>query len=682
MAANQSAFYANAIRTGFDGQDNLPTGVTATLEYDRGTPDTIKISVRDILRGAPSDALSLSTFDFNGAAASTTEPSVSPQLAATTAPGALAGSNQIVSAATTACEVGSLYLLSYTIDAGSAFTAVFPGGTSPFPPPTDPYPTEVGTHHLLVECDATDTTAIMRTNGPGTISDFSLRKAEWNYNVPASSAGNSIQFTVTHGESTFSAFSFVPTASEIYVSTSGSDFTGTGAISSPYYSPAHAATKVQPGDTVYLRPGVYSPFSIATAGTSGNVITFTTMPGEEHEAIIRGDLMQHEFYGGDGVNDLEDNEYFRDGIRVEGVSYITISNLTVKEFWRNGIFVIGNGVGTITEQIIIDNCKTENTGLSGIYVCGDRSDSPVPANDPFRTRNVTIRNNNITKTNVITDYNNNTTNPQGEPGGVGEAITVANSVQFVDTYDNTLYDSRQYGIDYKNHVVDGSIYGNTISGFERYGIYIDAGELDVRRIDVYNNRIDNCGYGITLAREEDGNDSGDDLILEDIDIYNNVISDIDDIGLYLQKHPKDGQDIGLYQNIRLRFNSLYNTNRSGETRDINIDDISAFGNNLASTPIVAGIELIGNIIWNPDGSHNCRTDVASDGRFTVSDNFNVVNGTSNGTNPRYANPEGGNFNLLSTSAAVDSVVGQSASPFDTDYDGNARPATANAGAFE
>lgn len=79
----------------------------------------------------------------------------------------------------------------------------------------------------------------------------------------------------------------------------------------------------------------------------------------------------------------------------------------------------------------------------------------------------------------------------------------------------------------------------------RYAINIDAGETDVRRIWIGQNILTNCRTGIVLAREEDGNDSGDDLVLEDIDIGGNIVAHMSRPGIHFQRHgTKDQQDIG------------------------------------------------------------------------------------------------------------------------------------------
>src|SRR4029077_12199358 len=72
-----------------------------------------------------------------------------------------------------------------------------------------------------------------------------------------------------------------------YVSTSGSD-SNSGTLSKPWKTIQHAADSVHPGDTVYVRGGVYNKLvSIKVSGSaSAGFITFSSYPGEL--AIVDG----------------------------------------------------------------------------------------------------------------------------------------------------------------------------------------------------------------------------------------------------------------------------------------------------------------------------------------------------------------------------------------------------------
>lgn len=556
-----------------------------------------------------------------------------------TTTGRFSGAGSAIATTIGALSTGEDYVLYYEITDDGGSNGLFTALNGPFG--FRQLPRTIGVHNVILTCQNTDLNPFLRINGDLTFSTISLRRR-------GPDAGRQVAWEIGAGALSRAGTAYVPSA-QIYVSPTGSDSTGTGAAATPFQSPEYATSRAMPGDTIFLRPGVYDPFEVQGSGSADNPLTITTLPGEERQVIIRGDLQSHAVYGGPGV---PQNNATRDGIRIVGKNHVVLRGLRVEYCWRNGIFIAGAGESTVSGNHIIENCFTQHTGLSGILACGERPELPVPANDPFRTRYITIRNNEVTQTNVVTDYNDTVTNSFGEPGGVGEAITVANSVQHIHVHGNNVHNSRQYGIDFKNHVADGEIHDNRIDRVIRYGIYLDAGETDIRRISVRDNVVTHCRAGIVLSREEDGDDSGDGLVFEDIDIDNNTLAHLSRIGIHFQRHPsKDQQDIGHIRRIRARLNTLFDTNTDGFYRDLNIDDWATFGTNLAGQPIVEGIEVRGNIAWNPDGDMWMRANVADDPRFIVADNFNVADGQSMGIDPMFADPLNGDFTLQAGSPA-------------------------------
>jgi hypothetical protein len=671
------------LRLGGSQVVNAGPSISVGLEYDKSAP-SIRLFLTAARRGGVADTLEVTQFDVEDTDnLDLVTDEVSPELADTTAPGALTGATGQKVTAMSGAVADGLYLVSYEVTAADPDVTLFAFSGGPFPFVADQFPTRVGIHHVLITAEDAGTGDAIRKGGTGniTISALSIKRAEWTVDTTLMTAGDEIAFTIARGEAGRGATVTVPTANEIYVAPNGSDTLGTGAQASPYQSPGLVV--LGPGDQMILEHGVYDPFEVQGNGADGNPAIVRSRPGFERQTIIRGDLQQHVAYGGPGV---AQNNATRDGIRIAGKNHITIRGLTCEYVWRNGIFAIGNGADTVSGNIIIEDCFTQHTGLSGILVCGDLPENPVAGDDAFRMQQVRIRRNEVTQTNVVTDFNDTVENSFGEPGGVGEAITVANSVRYAYTTDNYVHTTRQYGIDYKNHVVDGEITGNRIDAAFRYAIYLDSGETDIRRILVANNRMSNCRAGLVLAREEDGNDSGDDLVMEDIDIVNNVTWNMSRVGLHFQRHPtKDQQNIGFFRRIRARFNSFFNTNTDGIYRDINIDDIAGFGNNIAGDPIVSGIELIGNVAWNPDGAMRMAIDVAGDSRFTVAQNYNVQDGTFTATDVLYVDPtaEEPDFNLGDGSGAKEIVTTASyiTGQFALGPNGNKRTVPADAGAY-
>lgn len=600
-----------------------------------------------------------------------------PELARQREPGHLRGTGTIVSALSEPLEVGAAYTLRYEITANAGTRSFYTpaGAGSPFHFAS--LPITVGHHAITLIAQDEETAAIARLDGDLTFGSFSCRKA-------GGAAGRQIQMTVTSGQAKSRSTIYTPDPGILYTAPWGDDTSGTGAFGSPFATPAAACAVARPGDTVYLRPGTYAPFEIAVSGTAENPITITTRPGEEHQAIIEGDLSQHSMYGGDGV---EAQEATRDGIYVSAQDHLHISNLTIQNVWRCGIFFVGAPDEQHGNHIIANNVVSM-TGSSGIYVGGNSSATIIPLEETSRLRmdNVLIEHNDVSQTNVVTDYNNNTTNPQGQPGGVAEAITVAASASNIITRFNDVHDTRQYGIDYKAGVRGGEIYGNRVRNVSRYGIYLDAGRRFVEDVAIYNNQIWSCRLGIVLSREAGSNTQNyatftaetgiEEFVqtLANIDIYNNLIWDIDEAGIFCQRHPqKDGPN-GEITNIRISFNTVYNANRSGSGRDLNLSGWS--DPDFLAAGIASGVEFVGNIVWND------TDEVRATNRFTGEEGF-FIDGNLIGVDPVFLNPAATPPNLaLSVGTTAVGLVGAAAviSPFEVDIDGELRSPTGAVGA--
>src|SRR3990170_5581953 len=67
----------------------------------------------------------------------------------------------------------------------------------------------------------------------------------------------------------------------VYLSVNGSD-SNSGTLNSPWKTLAYALTKLSPGDTLYLRGGIYyeTGISVSPRGTASAPITVRSYPGE------------------------------------------------------------------------------------------------------------------------------------------------------------------------------------------------------------------------------------------------------------------------------------------------------------------------------------------------------------------------------------------------------------------
>ncbi len=601
-----------------------------------------------------------------------------PELATLQEPGALRGDGTIVSSLKEPLEIGTSYTLRYHIRSATWDSRLFtaPNAGSPFA--FVRLPSGAGHHAVTLVAQNSDASAVLRLTGEIDFAAFSCRKE-------GGVAGRQIEMDVTVGSARSRKTIYTPDPGELFVSPMGDDKRGTGAFGSPFRTPGAACAAARPGDTVYLRPGVYAPFEIPVSGTEENPITVRTLPGEEHQAVIEGDLLLHRTYGGPGI---PEDEATRDGIYIRSQDYLHIRDLAIRNIWRCGIFVRGDEGEQHGHHVLANNLITM-TGSSAIYVGGNNSSTIIPRDEPrlARVTDVVMEYNDLSKTNVITDYNDNPNNPQGEPGGVAEAISVAANAANIITRYNDVHDTRQYGIDYKAGVRGGEIYGNRVWNVERYGIYLDTGRRFVEDVAIYNNHVWNCDLGIVLAREAGNKDIDYDVFtaqegpedflqtLSNIDVYNNLVWDTNLAGIYCQRHPKkDGPD-GVIRDIRIRFNTVYNANRAGTGRDLNLSGWSDA--DFEAAGVVSNVDFIGNIVWNDTAEMRILNTFVDKPGFLVADNLI-------GVDPSFAAPDATPPDLsLAVGSAAEGLAGATVTetPFTRDIDAVARDAAPAAGAY-
>lgn len=505
---------------------------------------------------------------------------------------------------------------------------------------------------LTVKNGAPTTGLVSAIAHSGTATDYptlSIVVPAYSYTLASADPGQEIRFTLTSGQTSKTYAVTTPALGEIYVAPpnkKGSDEFGTGSISSPFATPNFAASKTSPGDTVYFRPGTYPSCYPTISGTSGNPITFTTLPGEERLARIEGNLRKHTYYGGQGALPAAE---LADAFRIDTLSWIVVENLTLAYAFREGIYIRGGDAGQLTGNHVIRGNQIEFVGAHGIFAAGERPEEQVILpGEAMRLENVLVENNFIRFTNVVTDYNDQQINGQDptDVGGSVECLTFANGIRNSQAIGNIIGPSRQYGIDFKTFVEDCIAKGNHIFDVRRYGIYIDAGEHAVRRLLIADNLMERCNHAVTLAREEDTGVSGDNVALEDIAIVNNVAKDIRRSAYYLSRHPKDDQDIGYYRRIQLVGNTSVNCNTDRIYAENSLDDILAFGLNGLSQEIVEDIFVAENIAFKDNGQPLLNR-TTPDARFEYApNNVNYEDGVvADIQKPFFRNPIIGDFTI-------------------------------------
>ncbi len=401
--------------------------------------------------------------------------------------------------------------------------------------------------------------------------------------------------------------------------------TGPGTEGAPWLTILHAVKTARAGNTVLIRRGTYPEnesgrVAVANSGTARSPITFAAYPGDERQVIITGATF-----------------------RIAARSYIVVRGLKVTGVTSTsspqGISIEGPGT-----DITLSGNETYGTYSSGIGVWGvSWSTDPTDYQHLF---NIVIENNLIRR---------------ACDGGYNECITISNGVNNIIVRNNEVTESGNTvnggeGIDFKEGVFGGQIYGNYVHDIVKAGIYLDAagvgiGPGGVENIDIFGNMVRNIGTGegIELGTEGTGN-------LKNIRVFNNVVQGVNKNGLLVYAHPSGS---GTATGITLMNNTSYNNTRYG----VRIDWPSTRA---------SGIHVQNNIAYlNGYGDWS----VASGSAATAEHNLW-------GIDPRFVDAPAGNLRLRSGSPAVDAGSPNGAPA--VDFAGTARPqgAAVDIGAFE
>lgn len=271
-----------------------------------------------------------------------------------------------------------------------------------------------------------------------------------------------------------------------FVSPSGSA-SNDGSYASPWtIAKALSSTGMSTGQTCYAFDGTYTTTGLSVGNTTGSYasgseadrITYRTLPGHERLAVFTGS-----------------------GFAMTGKSWLTFQGLRIQGTRNDGASPptanIGNGFeihstnhSTPCGHIKIIGCQIATCSNSGVFVSGaaNMGTSNTCPPDTYSVLDITIDGNDISDTNYT--------------AGGNECISLGNGTDTFRITRNDIHDSQQYGIDPKLGARNGVIADNRIWNMEKHGIYMDAACRTLENIDVYRNKIWDCGTnGITIARE-------------------------------------------------------------------------------------------------------------------------------------------------------------------------------------
>lgn len=314
----------------------------------------------------------------------------------------------------------------------------------------------------------------------------------------------------------------------LYVSTTGSDSTGTGTLATPFATLNKAQSVVTPGQTVCVQSGIYpaSKILISAQGTAAAPIIFTKDPGSPGPVIING--------SGAPINNGQPI------INIGNANYVTVDGFEVINSPSNGINVSNS------TNIIVSNNKIHEMQGSASVLSGS---------------NITFTQNEVYNSSL--ENTNNADGTGGWPGTVLSWIksdgTVSTNVTFTKNY---IHDNWGEGI-IALFLDGGLIQGNTLKDDFGVLIYIDrAKNITVDRNYAYQtNDVRNKGGirpdGILAAVEKTGNPNGIPSITNVIISNNLVLGTNYGIGRWQDTQNKAANNT--YSNFQIYYNTIKDT---------------------------------------------------------------------------------------------------------------------------
>lgn len=284
----------------------------------------------------------------------------------------------------------------------------------------------------------------------------------------------------------------------LYVATDGKD-SNPGTIESPLGTIQHAADIARPGDTVYVRAGVYcQQLAVKISGNAQEgFITFQSQPGE-HVVLDGGCLTPPE--GESSMVKLTDVSFVRiqgfeirnyrtsdrrsvpGGIRVFGRgSHIEILHNDVHHIEQNSAYRLRSGSGANGFGIAVYGTDA-TTPISDLVIDGNDVHHLKTGSSESVVVNGNVAGFRITK-NSVHDNNN-----------IGIDV-----IGFEHTAPNAVVDRARDGVVSENSVYSITARGNPAygEGPDSDGIYVDGGT----RILIERNVVHDVDFGIELASE-------------------------------------------------------------------------------------------------------------------------------------------------------------------------------------
>ncbi|HBC72920.1 MAG: pectate lyase-like protein [Candidatus Amesbacteria bacterium GW2011_GWB1_47_19] len=404
-----------------------------------------------------------------------------------------------------------------------------------------------------------------------------------------------------------------------YVAPGGND-NNPGTLALPWKTLAKAANALTPGQTVYIRAGIYRErLTPKNSGNQTNYIIYMAYPGEivtidgtgisipPLEGLIN--VTGKRFIRISGLRVINSGVNVADGTWNMGISVQKADHVIIDGNFVSHIYSLGIDINQASSFIVVDNNEVTDANF------GD-TDGEVSLGVFWFSHDLLIKNNRVHH-------------------GKNEGIGAAAGVYDVQIHHNAVH-----------HMGIGS---------DRIAIYIDAWTEHQYNIDVGANTVyDNTGQGIIAASEGGG-------LLENVNFFNNIVYNVGYSwgGIGIAPWTTTSSPTHPVQNINFINNTVYN---------------NAGGGIVINNPEVKNI-IIRNNIFYQNLTGNIKIDPVVPASEIIQDHNLTVN-------PQFINATAFDFHLKSTSPAID--AGSNLNAPNIDFDGLIRPAGSgyDVGAFE
>ena len=210
-------------------------------------------------------------------------------------------------------------------------------------------------------------------------------------------------------------------AANYYVATTGSD-TNAGTVLSPWKTVQKAADTLKPGDTAYVRAGVYGKVTVNVSGTAADgPVTFCNFPGET--PVI------------DATNVVPPND--DTGLfLLENRSYVVIEGFVLRNYKTANVALTPAGI------MLVGACQHVQIRGCGIHDIFNTGGNPSNSGNAF---GIAVYGTSTTPaTDIVIDGND----VHNLKTGSSESVTINGNVTNFQVINNLVHDNNNIGIDF------------------------------------------------------------------------------------------------------------------------------------------------------------------------------------------------------------------------------------------